>query len=69
MSEGEGRREAIPNWLKQCREMLEAHPELGVTQEALALHVGKHPVHLSKAFGKLTVKLLANVSADYAEQS
>lgn len=51
MSEG-GRREAIPNWLKQCREMLEAHPELGVTHEALALNVGKHPVHLAKAFRK-----------------
>ena len=52
MSEGGGRREAIPNWLKQCREMLEAHPELGVTHEALALNVGKHPVHLAKAFRK-----------------
>ena len=45
-------REAIPSWLKQCREMLESHPELGVTHEALALHVGKHPVHLAKAFRK-----------------
>ncbi len=46
------RREAIPNWIKQCREMLESHPELGVTHEALALHVDKHPVHLAKAFRK-----------------
>ena len=45
-------REAIPRWLKECREMLESHPELGVTHEALAFRVGKHPVHLAKAFRK-----------------
>ena len=45
-------RMAIPNWLKQCRELLESHPELGATHEALALHVNRHPVHLAKAFRK-----------------
>lgn len=45
-------REAIPNWLKQCREMLESHPEVGATHDTLALHVNKHPVHLAKAFRK-----------------
>ena len=51
-SRADNRREAVPNWLKQCRERLESHPELGVTHEALAFHVGKHPVHLAKAFRK-----------------
>ncbi len=51
-SRADSRREAVPNWLKQCRERLESQPELGVTHEALASHVGKHPIHLAKAFRK-----------------
>ena len=46
------RREAIPTWLKQCRETLESHPEIGATHETLAFHAGRHPVHLAKAFRK-----------------
>ena len=45
-------REAVPKWLKQCRDRLEAHPEAVTTHEALALQVDKHPVHLAKAFRK-----------------
>ncbi len=48
----ESSREAIPTWLKSCREMLESHPEVGVTHEVLAFRVNKHPVHLAKAFRK-----------------
>ena len=45
-------REAVPKWLKLCREMLESQPESGFTHEALAFSLGKHPVHLAKAFRK-----------------
>ncbi len=44
--------QAVPKWLKVCREMLEVQPEASFTHVALAFQVGKHPVHLAKAFRK-----------------
>jgi AraC family transcriptional regulator len=52
MYEAGNRRDAIPDWLKQCREMLEFQPGVGATHEELALHFKKHPVHVAKAFRK-----------------
>lgn len=39
-----------PLWLKQIRELLEHEPGKHTTNEALAAQVGKHPVHLARAF-------------------
>lgn len=50
MCEMESQGAILPNWLKQCREMLEAQPGVAASHEALALQVNKHPVHLAKAF-------------------
>ena len=52
VSRADNHSEAVPKWLKLCREMLESQPESGFTHEALAFSVGKHPVHLAKAFRK-----------------
>ena len=41
-----------PLWLKQIRDLLEDEPGKRTTNEALAAQVGKHPVHLAKAFRK-----------------
>jgi AraC family transcriptional regulator len=46
------RKQAIPSWLKEIREVLESQAGDGVTHETLALQVHKHPVHLAKAFRK-----------------
>ncbi|WP_158822634.1 AraC family transcriptional regulator [Granulicella sp. S156] len=40
----------IPAWLRQIREQLQDEPEQSKTNEELAASVGKHPVHLAKAF-------------------
>jgi AraC family transcriptional regulator len=40
----------IPAWLSQIREQLHDEPERSKTNEELAASVGKHPVHLAKAF-------------------
>jgi AraC family transcriptional regulator len=48
----DNRQPSIPSWVKQCYEMLESQPGVGVTHEVLARQVKKHPVHLAKAFRK-----------------
>ena len=40
----------VPAWLSQIREELQDEPERSKTNEDLAASVGKHPVHLAKAF-------------------
>jgi AraC family transcriptional regulator len=40
----------VPAWLSQIREELRDEPERSKTNEELAASVGKHPVHLAKAF-------------------
>lgn len=40
----------VPAWLNQIREELQDEPERSKTNEELAASVGKHPVHLAKAF-------------------
>ncbi len=44
--------EAIPGWLRQCRDLLEQQSGAAATHELLAGHVHKHPVHVAKAFRK-----------------
>ena len=39
-------------WVKRCREMLETHNGPALTHEELAGFVGRHPVHVAKAFRK-----------------
>jgi AraC family transcriptional regulator len=40
----------IPAWLSRIREELQDEPERSKTNEELAASIGKHPVHLAKAF-------------------
>ena len=46
-------RSGVPSiWVKRCREMLEMHNGPTLTHEELAEYVGRHPVHVAKAFRK-----------------
>lgn len=52
--------EVFPNWLKQCRELLEQQSGAGATHASLAAYVHKHPVHVAKAFRKAYGETIGN---------
>ena len=45
------KRPIVPSlWIKECREMLEANGGSALTHQELAGSVGRHPVHVARAF-------------------
>ena len=42
----------VPDWLKRTRQMLDDDPGRFITYDELASEVGRHPVHVARAFRK-----------------